>query len=94
MPDLLRPDALPIALALAIITERTVEYFASPIWEHFKLNRAWLMYVAAIAGITLSVLAQVNMFGEYLPGPVGIALTGILVGGGSNLIHDVTQTQK
>jgi hypothetical protein len=50
----------------------------------------WLLYVAALTGFGISWLAGVNLFGVYIENAVlGRVLTGLLVGGGSSLIHDV-----
>ena len=91
--DILNPSTLPLALALAVLVERLWEYFAKPItdrapagWQPI-LNR----YGPAIIAVLIVTLPRINALDPAIPGPLGIALTGLLIGGGSNLIHDITQ---
>lgn len=91
-------DLLVLILALAALAEGLVEYFLSP-W--LKLLPAMLAaeapkYVAAAVGILLAVCYQADLlavFGyEAIDPRVGVLLTGILLGRGSNFIHDFVKT--
>lgn len=57
------------------------------------LSPMWLRYVAALVGIVLSLAYRVDllaMFGYHAFHPIaGMVLTGILVGRGSNYMHDL-----
>jgi hypothetical protein len=90
-------------LVLATIAEALVEYLLAPIVEAkgpsgSKSETAvpWrslaLRYCAALIGVALSVVYQVDLlafFNLSSPWPwVGWVITGILIGRGSNFVHD------
>jgi hypothetical protein len=83
MNDLINPSALPLTLALAVLIERLWEYFATPLTDQLPAayrpiaNRYGPVLPAAI----LCAAAGLNL----------LALTALLVSGGANLIHDLTQ---
>ena len=85
-------QTLTFAVFLAIVNERIVELFINPPFEKFKIDTMWLRYVALVTGLGLTIIAQVNLFELFpgwMPGWPGVILSGILVGGGSNLIHTI-----
>ena len=50
------------------------------------------MVVALAAGFAVSYLANVNVFPvDVIPDTMGLILTGIIVGGGSQLLHKVIE---
>lgn len=89
-------SVLLFALLLAYVCERLVEFFVKPVLERYKLD-FWTPYAALLFGAAISVAFGVDLFspiaahlGITLLAPwAGLALTAILVGGGSHLIHDV-----
>lgn len=93
MNDLLRPDALPIALALSVTLERIWEYFAKPLVEqappHWQpiLNR----YGPAIVALCVCAMSGLTITTPAIHPLADTIITGLLIGGGSNLVHDITQ---
>ena len=48
------------------------------------------MYIAWVFAGVLVAFSQVNLFVEFIPSPiVGLVLTAVVAGGGSNLLHDL-----
>jgi len=84
-------SALIVALFLATINERLVEWFIAPLVEKAKVDTLWLRYVAGLTGAVIALFAGVNLFPlAYVPAPyLGQVLTAIIVGGGSNLVHEL-----
>lgn len=82
-----------VAVFLATLNERLVEYFIEPIFDKLaeKVDKKfWMPYAAAACGIAIGIFSEVNLFEMVDPQFVGIGwriLTAILIGGGSNLIH-------
>lgn len=81
------------AAFLALASNRLVEAFAAPVRKKWpELDLWFLVYVAWLVGGALSYLSGINLFTELvptLPPWLGQAVTALVVGGGSNLIHDV-----
>ena len=86
-------DAITTALFLALVNERVVEYFISPLFDKFYEEGRWLLlYVSLVTGGLLSFLAGVDLLaiaGVELVYPVDLIVSAVLVGGGSNLLHDI-----
>ena len=54
------------------------------------VDRWFLMYVALVVGGGLSYVAGLNIFPvDLMPELAGTILTAVLVGGGSELLHDI-----
>ena len=93
MTDLINPSALPLTLALAVLIERLWEYFAAPLTDQLPAayrpiaNRYGPVLPAAI----ITAATSLNLLDPAVPGPVGLALTALLIAGGANLVHDLTQ---
>lgn len=87
---------LAFAVLLATVNERLVEQFIKPLLEKIG-GGDFTGQVALVTGAAISVLFGVDLFspvavaiGVPLTVPwAGLALTAVLVGGGSNFIHDV-----
>ena len=81
------------AFALAFFTEGLVEYiFGTPMDKIPKLAPfKWLlMYVAAIVGVGLTIHYKLDLMALILksdPDMVGIVITGLTIGHGSNFLH-------
>lgn len=82
-------ETLALALLLSSVNERLIEWFVSPILEKYKVDTMWLRYIAVVTGFAISFLSGVNLFVATVGNPyVGLVLTGLLVGGGSNFVHE------
>jgi len=81
------------AIFLALVNERVITYFIAPLFGKFWEEGCWLLlYIAALTGGLLSFAAGIDLMagaGIELAYPVNLILSAILVGGGSNLLHDV-----
>lgn len=87
-------QAVAFASTLALVVERLVELLLKPATQAWP----WLSpYVALIMGLAAAAVFQVDLFSPValalgltpLTPWGGILLTGALIGGGSNLIHDL-----
>ena len=81
------------AIFLALVNERVITYFITPLFDKFWKDGRWvLLYISAITGGLLSFVAGIDLLtgvGISLSYPVNLIVSAILVGGGSNLLHDV-----
>ena len=81
------------AIFLALVNERVITYFITPLFEKFWPEGKWLLlYISALTGGLLSFAAGIDLMGMTGIGlvyPVNLIVSAILVGGGSNLLHDV-----
>jgi len=81
------------AIFLALVNERIITYFITPLFGKFWGEGQWLLlYISAITGGALSFAAGIDLMagtGIELAYPVNLVVSAILVGGGSNLLHDV-----
>ena len=82
---------LGIVIGFMVLANRLVAALITPIFDKYSLDKFWLMFVAwALAGVFVW-LANVNLFAAYIPAElVGKILTAVVAGGGSNLLHDLT----
>lgn len=84
-------ETLTIGLFLAAVNTKIIDWLAEPVRRKFPdVDTWWLLYVAAVTGFVLAWLAGVNLFAAQIENVLlGRILSGLLVGGGSSLIHDV-----
>ena len=83
-------------LILATLAESLVEYLIAPAADNVLGDKAWrelfMRYVAALVGVALATTYRtdlLSMLGLTTPWPwVGWVITGILLGRGSNFVHD------
>lgn len=85
-------QALALIFALAVLVEGLVEYFGAPIPTAYK------RYVAALVGVALCIVYGADLlailgFTASVP-YVGAALTGLIVGRGSNYLNDLVTRLK
>ena len=82
---------LGIVIGFMVLANRLVAALITPVFDKYGWDKFWLMFVSwAIAGV-LVWLADANLFAAYFPSDlVGKILTAIVAGGGSNLLHDLT----
>ena len=82
---------LGIVIGMMVLANRLVAALVTPIFEKYGLDKFWLMFVSwALSGVFVW-LTGVNLFAAYIPNVlVGKILTAVVAGGGSNLLHDLT----
>ena len=90
---------LAIVLFMILINERLVEVlytrFLKRLFERFAWDKSWLMLIAWLTGGLLVLATEINLFAEYIPNWwIGWILTGLVAGGGSNLLHDLFSAFK
>jgi hypothetical protein len=80
-------EVIALVFALAVIVEGIIEYLGTPLPSQFKPYAAALLGVAVCVAYNADVLA---LLGRPAQIPfVGAILTGLLIGRGSNYLHDV-----
>lgn len=85
-------DTLVIAIFLATLNNRLVECLIAPAFERFGWDRFWLLYLSAGTGLTITVLAGIRLLlpvGADVSYWADVIISGLIVGGGANLIHDI-----
>ena len=81
------------ALALAVLIESMTEYIFGTVADHVPalVPYKWLlMYVAAAWGVGVCIYYQVDLISlifQQEPTVVGVVMTGLAVGRGSNYLH-------
>jgi hypothetical protein len=82
---------LGIVIGMMVLANRLVAALVTPLWDKYGWDKFWLMYPAWILAGVLVWLTGVNLFAAYIPNElIGKILTAIVAGGGSNLLHDLT----
>jgi len=74
------------------LNNRLVEVILKPLLSlaRPRLSKDLLLYMSIITGIGMAFYSNTNLLEQYFDPPiVGIIVTGIIIGGGSNLIHDL-----
>jgi len=91
-------NELTIAIFLSVVANRVIEAIAQPVKIKYPaLDLWWLIYASWLVGGVLAWCAGVNLFTTLVPGldpTIGRSLTSVVVGGGSNLLADLFQSQK
>ena len=78
-------------LSLVVLINRIVKGFFTPLFDKLNIDHLWLMYQAWILASMIIFLTGLNLFVEIIPNPiVGQVLTAVAVGGGANILHDVS----
>lgn len=82
-----------VALLLAVTNQKIIDFLIEPVRKHFPdMDLWWVTYLSLVTGVLITMLSNVNLFGTFLSADSALAgrvLTGILVGGGASLIHDI-----
>ena len=82
---------LGVVIGMMVLANRLVAALVTPLWDKYGWDKFWLMYPAWILAGVLVWLTGVNLFVAYIPNElIGKILTAIVAGGGSNLLHDLT----
>jgi hypothetical protein len=77
---------------LAVLNNRLVEMILKPLLSlsRPRQSKDLLLYISIATGIGMAFYSNANLLGQYFDPPiVGVVVTGIIIGGGSNLIHDL-----
>jgi hypothetical protein len=86
--------ALGAALVAAFVIERLVEAVIAPLFDKFKWDRFWLLYIAWAVGGGLAWATGLNALPVFAESAVvGRVLTCMLVGLGSSFIYDLVDNQ-
>lgn len=87
------PEVLAVVIGFMILSNRLVEALITPIFEKYKADKFWLMYIAWVVSGVLVYFANINLFENVIPSAIiGQILTAIVAGGGANLLHDIGDT--
>lgn len=90
MKALLENSPWLIVLFLSTVNERIIEATVKKAFERFNVDSWWLIPTSWVTGLALGLLSTLNLFvGVFRWDVVGWILTAILIGGGSNLIHEI-----
>jgi hypothetical protein len=88
--------SLTLISLLAFLAEGLTEYLARPVLAFLGVkdkSPMWLRYVAAIVGVGLAFAYQADLLAlvgfQAVHPAIGLTLTGILIGRGSNYVHDL-----
>ncbi|MFZ3150237.1 MAG: hypothetical protein WA116_00980 [Anaerolineaceae bacterium] len=77
--------------AFAIIANRLIAGFITPLFEKYKLDKFWLMYISWIVAGLLVWATDINLFEAYIPNElIGTILTALVAGGSANIVYDRT----
>lgn len=81
---------LAIVIGLMVLANRLVEALITPIFDKYKLDKFWLMYIAWVVSGLFVAFTGFNLFVDVIPNVlIGQILTSIIAGGGANLMHDL-----
>lgn len=84
-------EALILAIGgLAVLVNRFVEGFITPIFDKFGLDKFAIMYIAWVLAGLLVFATGMNLFEELIQNQIiGQIVTAVVSGGGANLLHDL-----
>jgi hypothetical protein len=88
-------EVLAVALFLAALNKSLVELLVAPLRRRFpKCDYWWVAYVSIAGGVLLAYASRINLFADYIADPLtGMLLTGLTIGGGASLIHDIVSAR-
>ena len=82
---------LGIVIGMMVLANRLVAALVTPLWDKYGWDKFWLMYPAWILAGVFVWFTGLNLFATFIPNElIGKILTAIVAGGGSNLLHDLT----
>ena len=88
-------EMLAVAVFLSVVANRLIEALINPIFDKYKLDKFFLLYVAWAVGGLLVWLSGVNLFAGYIPDALtGRILTAVVAGGGANFLADIFSLVK
>jgi uncharacterized membrane protein AbrB (regulator of aidB expression) len=91
---------LAVIFLMAFLVEALVEYVFGKPFDHVEILKPYkwlLMYIALAVGVAGAFIYQfdvIHLLSDWLKVPIavhpfGMALTGLMIGRGSNFVHDV-----
>ena len=91
---------LAVIFLMSFLVEALVEYVFGQPFEHYEVLKPhkWLlMYIALAVGVAGAFIYQfdvLHLLSEWLKSPMeihpfGMALTGLMIGRGSNFVHEI-----
>ena len=82
---------LGVVIGMMVLANRLVAALVTPLWDKYGWDKFWLMYPAWILAGVFVWFTGLNLFATFIPNElIGKILTAIVAGGGSNLLHDLT----
>jgi uncharacterized BrkB/YihY/UPF0761 family membrane protein len=91
-------NPITLALFLSIVNKAIIDAIFTPVKLKFpNLDTWWIIYVAWVTGGVISYLCQIDVFSslvQTMPPVLGLILTAVLVGGGSNLVDKFSNLMK
>lgn len=92
-------NAMGLAMFLSVLNAKVVEYFVTPLFEAQNWDKRYQLYVSLVTGLFITWVTKLDLIspvaqevGQQVIQPAGIIITGILVGGGANMLYDVFDT--
>ncbi len=84
-------NLLGIVIGMMVLANRLVAMLVTPLFGKYGWDKFWLAYPAWILAGVFVWFTGVNLFATFIPNQlIGQILTAIVAGGGSNLLHDLT----
>ncbi|MEA3459561.1 MAG: hypothetical protein U9R11_02630 [Chloroflexota bacterium] len=91
--------SMQLVVFLSILNVKITEYFVTPLFEALNWNKKYQLYVSLVTGLLIAWATKLDVItpvaegmGQPVVYPAGMIITGVLVGGGANLIYDVFDT--
>lgn len=82
---------LGVVIGMMVLANRLVAALVTPLFDKYGWDKFWLMYPAWILAGVFVWFTGLNLFASFIPNElIGKILTAIVAGGGSNLLHDLT----
>ena len=82
---------LGVVIGMMVLANRLVAALVTPLFDKYGWDKFWLMYPAWILAGVFVWFTGLNLFATFIPNElIGKILTAIVAGGGSNLLHDLT----
>ena len=82
---------LGVVIGMMVLANRLVAALVTPLFDKYGWDKFWLMYPAWVLAGVFVWFTGLNLFATFIPNElIGKVLTAIVAGGGSNLLHDLT----
>ena len=82
---------LGVVIGMMVLANRLVAALVTPLFDKYGWDKFFLMYPAWVLAGVFVWFTGLNLFAPYIPDElIGKILTAVVAGGGSNLLHDLT----